>query len=238
VDTLTQRGAHGNSVAESPTKEKTLTVLFMGDSITEGQYVDPPARWVDIVADSLTEKFSDAPIAVKFLSRGISGETTRQGLERFPRDVQAHGAEIITIQFGLNDCNCWDTDLGLPRVSLAAYRANLVEMIDRARRFGAREVVLSTNHPTLRRAVLASGRTLEEGRVEYNAVVRDIAAEKGVTLCDIDAYFGKLPDRLETLLLGEPDILHLSKTGHQRYAAAIRPYLEAALSRSIEQATK
>ena len=66
----------------------------------------------------------------------------------------------MTLQFGLNASNCWDTDRGLPRVSEAAYEANLVEMIARARKFGARHIVLSTNHPTLRHRPLASGQTL------------------------------------------------------------------------------
>ena len=91
------------------------------------------------------------------LNRGVSGETTRQGLERFPNDLQQYRPDIVTLQFGLNDCNCWVSDGGLPRVSEAAYRANLREMIERARRFGARHIIMSTNHPTLRHKVLLSG---------------------------------------------------------------------------------
>ena len=43
--------------------------------------------------------------------------------------------DVMTLQFGLNDCNCWETDRGLPRVSEEAFRANLIEMIERARLF-------------------------------------------------------------------------------------------------------
>ena len=37
-------------------------------------------------------------------------------------------------------------------------------MIERARRFGAARIVLSTNHPTLRHKVLLSGDSLETRR--------------------------------------------------------------------------
>ena len=39
----------------------------------------------------------------------------------------------------------------MPRVSEAAFIANLIEMIERGRVFGAREIILATNHRTLRR---------------------------------------------------------------------------------------
>lgn len=211
-------------------------MVYMGDSITEGQYVPTELRWTDIVSDNLQRKFLPSPTNLMLVNQGISGETTRQGLERFARSVQAHQPEVMTLQFGLNDCNCWVTDRGLPRVSLGAYRENLNEMIDRARIFGAREIILSTNHPTLRRKVLLSGESLEDGRRRYNDVVRAIASEKRVTLCDIDAAFGTPPDdELETLLLAYPDHLHLSPTGHLKYAAIIQPYIEQSIDRILSE---
>lgn len=211
----------------------------MGDSITEGQYVDPLLVWTHLVEAKLRASASAAVSAkLVFFRRGISGETTRQGLERFPRDVQQARPTVMTLQFGLNDCNCWDTDEGHPRVSEAAYRANLMEMIDRARLFGAREIVLSTNHPTLRRRKLPNGRTLEEQRVRYNRIVREVAAAAAVTLCDIDAGFSRFDDRaLERLLLPEPDVLHLSPEGHEVYANLIFSPLRAAIDHCHETTT-
>src|SRR5579862_3779012 len=115
-----------------------VVVVFMGDSITFGQYVDPAQRWTSLVGDAILRQYLATPINFLLLNHGVSGETTRQGLERFPSHVQQHRPAILTLQFGLNDCNCWVTDGGLPRVSEAAYRANLTEMIDRARQFGVR----------------------------------------------------------------------------------------------------
>lgn len=215
--------------------EKLITVVFMGDSITEGQYVSPPHRWVDIVSRELTKQYLDSPLSVVFVTKGISGETTRQGLERFPADVQAHTPDLVTIQFGLNDCNCWATDFGLPRVSEAAYRANLIEMIERSRRFGAEKIILSNNHTTLRNKYLLNGRTLEDQRKTYNAIVVEVARETGVQFCDIDSIFLGLSRReLEDELLPYPDWLHLSHSGHQRYADKILPYVASGLGEIAE----
>jgi lysophospholipase L1-like esterase len=188
-----------------------MLVVFMGDSITFGQYVDPQLRWTSLITNLI------AP--VQTLNHGVSGETTRQALERFPADVQRHHPDLLTLQFGLNDCNCWESDGGLPRVSEAAYRANLIEMIERAR---TGHVILSTNHPTLSPKVAARWR-------RYNDHVREVAELTGVELCDIEEGFAHLnnPELIEMLL---PDLLHLSVRGHQLYADCIYPHVRAAVS--------
>lgn len=215
----------------SKTSPRPVTIVYMGDSITAGQYVDPTLRWTSLTSDTIVARYLATSVNFYILNCGISGETTRQGLERFPADVQQHRPDIMTLQFGLNDCNCWVTDAGLPRVSEAAYRANLLEMIERARRFGAGRIILSTNHPTLRHKVLLSGDSLEMRRRRYNEHVREVAALTGVELCDVDSGFAHFDsDELAALLLPYPDQVHLSIEGHRHYAACIAPYLDQAVA--------
>jgi acyl-CoA thioesterase I len=210
---------------------RALTIIFMGDSITLGQYVDLGLRWTSLVSNALIADYLPTPVNFFILNRGVSGETTRQGLERFPADVQQHRPDIITLQFGLNDCNCWVTDAGLPRVSEAAYRANLIEMIERAKRFGARHIILATNHPTIRHKILLSGDSLETRRRRYNDRMREVAAVAAVQLCDIEEGFAHLDEqKLAGMLLPYPDQLHLSSEGHKLYADCIRPYIERAVT--------
>lgn len=219
-----------------PRPAHLITVVFFGDSITEGQYVAPPNRWVDIVSSSLLLRYRDDPVNLLLLPRGVSGETTRQALERFPRDVQAQAPDVLTIQFGLNDCNCWPSDHGLPRVSEAAYRANLTEMIDRARRFGAEEIILSNNHTTLRHKPLLDGSTLEQRRARYNKIAAEVACQTNVTFCDVDSGYSSLaPPALNDQLLPYPDLLHLSDAGHRTYAALIGPCVERAVERVLSR---
>jgi len=220
-----------------PNSPDHITLVFFGDSITEGQYVHHSLRWTEVISVRLKEQFANRfdPNRQYHYVHGISGETTRQALERFPRQVQQLAPEVLTIQFGLNDCNCWDTDRGVPRVSEAAYQANLAEMVERARRFGTRQIILSTNHPTLRHRPMISGETLEQRRTKYNEIVRDVARQSQVTLCDIEAAFAFANrEQLADLLLPEPDVLHLSASGHKIYADAIMPALTTAVQAVLD----
>jgi lysophospholipase L1-like esterase len=205
----------------------------MGDSITAGQYVDPERGWTALLERRLREAFPEA--AVEVLNEGVNGEQTRMGLERFPAAVQAHEPDVITLQYGLNDCNCWQTDRGLPRVSERAFAANLVEMIVRARHFGARHVVLSTNHRTLRRTAMPGGEPYEAANERYAELIREVAAETGVLLCDVRAAWERYSEaELAELLLPDPDNLHLSERGHVVQAELVGSLVERGVRALVE----
>ncbi len=212
-------------------------LVHMGDSITEGQYIDPSVRWTSLIERRLAEKWGQN----RFVSfnRGISGETTRMGLERFPTDVQNLRPDVMTLQFGSNDCNCWETDGGVPRVSAAAFSANMTEMIHRARVFGAKRIVMATNHCTLRGYSMTSGEVYEEANARYSELSRAVARENNVELCDIRASFEEFDDgELGRLLLPYPDHLHLSIEGNEVYAEIIWPYVEAAMAEFLDSETR
>ena len=225
---------HFDVIKVEKMRPTAIKIVYMGDSITEGQYISPPHRWSDIVTDRIERKYLKTPVNLIMLNKGISGQTTRQGLERYPDDVQIHAPDVMTLQFGLNDCNCWVSDAGLPRVSEAAYKANMIEMIDRAKQFGVKRIILSTNHRTLREKILLSGENLEQRRRRYNDIVREIAREREVIFVDIAKTFEKLPVAdLEDMLLPYPDHLHLSAEGHKFYADTIYPVIADAIEITV-----
>lgn len=203
-----------------------LRCVFFGDSITAGQYVSPNQHWTALLRERLTDL---EMTHVLFSVGAVSGDTTRQGLERFPTEVQSERPDVITIQFGLNDCNRWQTDGGLPRVSELAFEANLLEMVGRARRFGTSQVILCTNHPTLRTTTFEDGATYEDCRRRYNEIVRRVAHDADVLLFDVEAGFAPYEPRLAELLMAPPDVLHLSAAGHAVYADLLEPVLRGAL---------
>jgi lysophospholipase L1-like esterase len=172
----------------------------------------------------LNEAFPDRQFET--LNQGVSGETTHMGLSRFADAVQSFEPQIITIHFGLNDCNCWESDRGLHRVSERAYVANLQEMIQRSRHFGAEQIVLMTNHRTLRTTRLLNGELYEDASARYSDLMRDVAATEGATLCDIRVGFARFgTDDLSQYLLPAPDLLHLSEAGNRVNADLIWPAL-------------
>lgn len=177
-----------------------MSVVCIGDSVTFGQHLDPGLDpW---------------PLRIGAVGRGISGETTRQALERWPRDVQENPANVTVIQYGHNDANCWQTDRGLPRVSLDAYRANLAEMVHRCRMFDTTpmlcNIVPSRKNPGY-----------DEDVAEYSAALEQVAARMHVELVDVREAFLALD--LDRLLMG--DGLHLTDDGHAVYAHAVESVL-------------
>jgi acyl-CoA thioesterase I len=215
---------------------RTIKVVFFGDSITEGQYIDPTNRWTDLVAKGLKSKYEKNNLKMVTYNKGISGETSRQAILRFPMDVQELSPDILTIQFGLNDCNHWNTDMGLPRVSRDAFIANLEEMIDRARMFKVKHIIFSNNHKTMKSGVLSGNKIFEEQRKIYNLALRDVATRKKVHFCDIESWFeGINHSSYSEYLLPAPDLLHLSLKGHQHYAEKMTEIMQACIEDVIEQ---
>jgi lysophospholipase L1-like esterase len=171
-----------------------MKVVCVGDSITFAQYLERDKAWTTLLAEHTGDEV---------INKGVCGDTTRLALERFPRDVQAHEPEMVVIQFGANDANRWLSDRGAPRVSLLAYEANLYEMVDRARRFGAETVVLCTVTRSTRSAELSADSAL------YSSAVRKVARETGAVLFDAELA---IPDG--HLL----DLVHLNEEGNRIYA--------------------
>jgi len=208
-----------------------VNLIFVGDSITFGQYVDPNLRWTSLIAHRFDETFAETSVHVFTANRSAPGDTTRMALEKFPADVQRWSPDILFIDYGMNDCNCWSTDHGVPRVSEAAFRANLQEMIARGRVFGASEIILATKTRSLKRKVMLNGLRYEDANTRYSEIIREVAGEANVTLFDPRRSFDALSvDALAEKLLPYPDVIHLSPKGHAWYAELSWPILRAAVN--------
>ena len=134
----------------------------------------------------------------------------------------------------MNDCNYWQSDQGLARVSLDAFSANLSEIIKRVIHFGAEKVFLNTNHPTLlnKTKFLNTKLTYQESNAFYNEAIRAVARNSEVDLNDVEfEFFKAVKENNKTLdeLLLEGDLLHLSKKGHDLYYSFIYPKIEQAV---------
>lgn len=216
-----------------------IRLVFFGDSICVGQGISIHKGWVPRIASSVEQLAASHGKPLTVVNASTNGNTTRLALERMPYDVQSHGVDIMLVQFGLNDCNHWVSDNGLPRVSPKGFAANLEEIIERGRRFGAKKILINTNHPTTRDSDImpGSGATYEAHNRRYNAIIREVAAHAGgdVLLNDIERVFldhtGGVKERLAELLLS--DALHLSLKGHDLYYEVMRPRVTAAVEHAL-----
>ena len=174
----------------------------------------------------MLNSLSEQPLTVGIQNASVNGNTTRQALERMPYDIMAHQPDFLMIQFGMNDCNYWRTDNGVPRVSKRAFSANLEEMVSRAEATGTKLVFLNTNHPSLvGNFPHISEVTYAQSNAEYNEIIRTthgelIGGNLPVVLVDIETaweyHLAAQSDlRLSDFLL--PDGIHLNIKGHDLY---------------------
>lgn len=214
---------------------KQFRIVFFGDSICVGQGVSIHKGWVTRLSALVEAIGREYHRDIVIVNASVNGNTTRMALERMPYDVQSHGVDLLLVQFGLNDCNYWLSDRGGPRVSERAFEANLHEIIDRGMRFGARQIVLNTNHPTTRDTGPFPGtnRTYEQSNRAYNRIIRRVAKSRPghLSLNDVEKHFLRQvrtnKQQLSELLLD--DQLHLSEAGHDAYYRITEPLVEHAV---------
>lgn len=200
---------------------KNLKLVFFGDSICVGQGISIHDSWVVKISKKLTNPSNSSKHSLLITNSSVNGRTTRQAIENMPYEIQNHGCEILLIQFGMNDCNYWETDKGLPRVSKEGFKANLNEIIARAKNFGAKLIMINTNHPTPRNKLFEyANLSYQQSNLEYNQIIREVANEnEQVVLNDVEKHIFKLilenKIKLNDIVLD--DKLHLSLIGHEIY---------------------
>ena len=112
-----------------------VTIVAYGDSITAGFAVRRgfPSFWKEM----LDEKYPEA--GLEMINSGISGDTTLDGLSRLDWAALSYEPDLVTINFGINDCV-----LGL---GLEEFEMNLVEMVRRIRAGPGSEILLLSSQP-------------------------------------------------------------------------------------------
>jgi acyl-CoA thioesterase-1 len=102
---------------------RPLLVCF-GDSLTAGYGTDPGESYPDQLQKLLDAKGYE----YRVLNSGISGNTTKDGLDRIERVVAKH-PKVVVVEFGGND--------GLRGLPLEQTQTNIAEMIERLQKAGA-----------------------------------------------------------------------------------------------------
>ncbi len=198
-------------------------MYILGDSISAGQYVDSNKKFTELLKKSQFFREKNVFLHVD----AISGQTTRQALLHFPEKLQIHDIDFLLIQLGINDSNYWLSEGGAhPRVSLDSFRANIVEIISRARLKHISKIALLTNH-LLDKNILVNNMSfsLEESKSLYDDVIRQICEDHKVSCYDMSRKWLMIPESSRKRMLLE-DGVHLSEDGHAHYAANIQEFLK------------
>lgn len=136
------------------------TLLVLGDSISAAYGLDRVEQgWVALLQQRL------APQGVDVVNASISGDTTAGGLARFDPLLERTQPAIVIIELGGND--------GLRGLTPAQMQANLVELIRRAGKRGARVLLLGMKMPP------NYGKRYAD---MFQTVYADVAKSQGVAL--------------------------------------------------------
>ena len=128
-----------------------------------------------------------APVEV--LNKGIGGHTSANGLSRYARDVEKLAPDHLILYFGINDA------LNSRKlVPVANFRANLQQMIDRARKLKVKTIILTTPNPIVaaylkKRHPAHPQQDLDAWLKTYDQAVRELAKENTLPLADLRKRF-------------------------------------------------
>ncbi|NNM25630.1 MAG: hypothetical protein HKO59_06525 [Phycisphaerales bacterium] len=201
--------------------EPPLRIVAFGDSTTATR------NTIDAVtAQRLPAALAGRGIAAFVINAGIGGDTTVDAMERFERDVLSQQADLVVIQFGINDAMV-DVNDGMtePRVPMARFKGNLLRMVQT---LSEREtpIVLMTPNPMrwTSRLVTLYGHPpydvdthwgLDAVLAGYAQTIRNIAERRRVPLVDVHAAFHAYDEKpgqeIRELL---PDGVHPNDAGH------------------------
>lgn len=237
----------------------TLTLAFLGDSVTEGcfeTYEAPDHTWQCVMDPDAVYHAQLRPMlqdylrghgshaGVRIINAGIGGNTSREGLARLEPDVLRYRPDITVVCFGLNDVHGGDAGLG-------AYQDRLREIFRALRRAGSMPVFMTPNMmctgTTARYAACPPLREMQahccalqlNGQVDrYMQAARDVCEEARVPVCDCYALWKERFSGGEdiTALLSN-EINHPSRPLHRLFAEQLLHVLlrEGLLDQALQE---
>jgi lysophospholipase L1-like esterase len=201
-----------------------LRIAALGDSLTGDRpgkpYLHAYVKWVDLVALGVQARGQDA----EAVNAGWAGGTTRGlpskgepgALTRLQADVIDRRPGICVVMIGGNNfarVKAEDPASATVAAARAAYREDLVAIVDRLQAAGIRTLLLQ--YPQAR----AKGVHLAWG----NPVVAEVAAAKGLPVLDLEPAFAAALSAGAPAadLLNERDGVHLNPRGELVVARAV-----------------
>jgi len=192
-----------------------LNIICFGDSIAEGGDFDKPKRWTSLLQARLDEKF---PGSYRVINKGIGGNTSAQGFDRFFDDVLPYLPGLLLVEFGFNDTNVKDWSIE-PRVSLEEFIRNLREF-HRITTAKNTSCVFILNHTIAEvDGSQGNGLTYNENLLPYDQAVIAMAEELKAEVIDLPGLMAGNGVPLKEYLSN--DNLHLSEAGNKHYAQMV-----------------
>ena len=190
-------------------QSKLPTIAFLGDSVTQGCFelyrlgerhstvFDQKSAYSNRVAEILAMLYPKC--RVNIINAGISGDSTKGGLERLERDVLTYKPDLTVVCFGLNDC-CG----GIEKAERYAERLGMI--FDALTEAGSEVIYMTPNMMCTTPSPLTNDEyfkkledkflALQNGGVldAFIEAGRRVASDRGVRVCDVYAKWKALAD--------------------------------------------
>lgn len=178
------------------------TILFLGDSLTEGYQLAKEDAYPALIEKELLKKKKD----IKVINGGVSGATSASGLKRMDWYLKAK-PDIMVLALGAND--------GLRGLKIANTEKNLSQVIEKAKERGISVILAGMKMPT---------NMGEPYRSEFESMYPKLAKKYSVKLIPflLEGVGGK-PE------LNLPDGIHPNPKGHEKMASTVLKVLESEL---------
>lgn len=178
------------------------TILFLGDSLTEGYQLSKEDAYPSVIERELQKKRKD----IKVINGGVSGATSASGLKRMDWYLKAK-PDIMVLALGAND--------GLRGMDLKETEKNLSNVIEKAQVQGIKVILAGMKMPT---------NMGEPYRTNFEKIFPKLAKKYSIKLVPfILEGVGGVPK------LNLPDGIHPNPEGHIIMAKNVLKVLEQEL---------
>jgi acyl-CoA thioesterase-1 len=208
-----------------------VRIVCLGDSVTKA--VREGVRPEETFCAVLEQRLKAAGQDVTVVNAGIGGHTTKDGLQRFDKDVLSQQPDYVVIMFGLNDS--WiDAGKTASRLTVDEYRANLENMLARLKERGIKAVLMTPNAALQPTYGTDRNATLKP----YVEAVRTLAAERGIPLVDVYRNFAELALEGPDVNALFTDAMHPNPAGQKLIAHWLNQYFARELSQRTKEPGK
>jgi len=207
-----------------------VRIVCLGDSVTKA--VRPGVEAGQTFCALLEKNLLAKGIAAEVINAGVGGNTTADALRRFDTDVIARKPQHVVLMFGLNDS--WiDDGRTASRVSVEAYRENLLRMIRTLREQNVGVVVMTPNPAIAPKYPPERNRTLKP----YVEAARGLDQDRELAVTVIDVYrrFAELAIEGAELNAYFTDAMHPNPAGQQLIADLLAAHFVPRLSPTSAQ---
>jgi acyl-CoA thioesterase I len=178
------------------------TILFLGDSLTEGYQLSREEAYPYLVEQHLKTKHPE----IKVINGGVSGATTASGLKRLNWYLKSK-PDYMVLALGAND--------GLRGTKLEESKKNLIQVIERAQKENIKVILAGMKMPT---------NYGESYRDNFEKMFNELAKKYDLPLIPflLEGVGG-------VAKLNLPDGIHPNQAGHKVMAQTVLKVLEPLL---------